>query len=243
MGSKKIIRIKKNIDEPAIFPDFLDRELINYIIQVSKLGFECYQLKLIIKSLRDPRSEEEIKFSTKVRNKRKSELSFDFDAYVKEINNGKEKMNQKLADLRTELTKNIGLSPFVKYKIESKKINLMVGDYIQKLKKYAITNDVALLEGEDPDRDVKLTFLFGEDKEKEKEYFKDIISLNERIKKLENIIKCLRKDEYKIFQEKIKYNDCKEKITKAFYTKLYNALFGNDIFEISSGRDYSLLNP
>ena len=239
---KKLLELKKDINEPNIFPDFLDPEQINYIIQISKLGFECYQLKLILKSVRDPRSEHEMKLNSKVRTKRKNELNFDFDDYIKEINNDNEKINQKLANLRTELAKNVGLNPFVKFKIESRQINLIVGDYIHKLKKYALTYDSALLEGEDPERDVKLSFLFGEDKEKEKEYFKDIISMNERTKKLEKIIKCLRKDEYKIFQEKIKYNDCKEKITKAFYTKLYNALFGNDIFEISSGKDYSLLS-
>ena len=238
---KKLLELKKNIDEPSIYPDFLDLEQINYIIQISKLGFEYYQLKLILKSLKDPRTEKEMKFNSKILLKRKSQINFDFDAYVEEINNDKEKINQKLADLRTELAKNIGVSPFMRYKIENKKVNLIVEDYIHKLKKYALNYDSSLLEGEDPERDLKLSFLFGDDKEKEKEYFNDVISLSKRTKKLENIIKCLRKDEYKIFQEKTKYNDFKEKITKTFYNKLYSALFGTYIFEISSDNDYSLL--
>ena len=238
---KKLLELKKNIDEPSIYPDFLDLEQINYIIQISKLGFEYYQLKLILKSLKDPRTEKEMKFNSKILLKRKSQINFDFDAYVEEINNDKEKINQKLADLRTELAKNIGVSPFMRYKIENKKVNLIVEDYIHKLKKYALNYDSSLLEGEDPERDLKLSFLFGDDKEKEKEYFSDVISLSKRTKKLENIIKCLRKDEYKIFQEKTKYNDFKEKITKTFYNKLYSALFGTYIFEISSDNDYSLL--
>ena len=46
---KKLMELKTSI-KPDLFPNFLDQEQINYIIQISKLGFESNQLKQILKN-------------------------------------------------------------------------------------------------------------------------------------------------------------------------------------------------
>ena len=76
--------------------------------------------------------------------------------------------------------------------------------------------------------------------EKEKKYMEDIIVLNDRITKLDDLIFKLKNEEYIIFEEKMKLIDNKEKISKNLYEKQYKALFGNTIFEISSNYDSNL---
>ena len=49
---KRLMELNIPIDS-SIFPGYLDQEQIDYIIQISKLGFESAQLKQILESLRD----------------------------------------------------------------------------------------------------------------------------------------------------------------------------------------------
>ena len=70
----------------------------------------------------------------------------------------------------------------------------------------------------------------------------DIILLNDRITKLDDLIFKLKNEEYLIFEEKMKLIDNKEKISKNLYEKQYKALFGNAIFEISSNYDSNFSN-
>ena len=101
-----------------------------------------------------------------------------------------------------------------------------------KMNIYANTKDNKLFENEHKNRDNLMRYLIGE--EKEKEYFKDIFVLRERTKRLDEIITKLKKEEYLIFEEKMKLYETKEKYIKRFYDKIFNALFGNTSFEISS---------
>ena len=48
---KRLMELNVQIDS-SMFPGFLDQEQIDYIIQISKLGFETAQLKQILESLR-----------------------------------------------------------------------------------------------------------------------------------------------------------------------------------------------
>ena len=75
-------------------------------------------------------------------------------------------------------------------------------------------------------------------KDEKKEYYNDVIVLSERIKRLNDFIKKMRKEEFLIFEEKFKYQN-KNNQTKKFYDKVFNALFGNSSFEFS---DFQKMN-
>ena len=67
-------------------------------------------------------------------------------------------------------------------------------------------------------------------KDENKDYYKDVITLSERIKKLNEFIKKMRKEEFLIFEEKFKYGDLKDEKS---YDKVFNALFGSSSLEFS----------
>ena len=248
---KKLMELKYKI-EPILFPGFLDQEQIKYIIQISKLGFECNQIKHILKSLRDKNSEvkknSEGKNKNIILNKKRKTLIFkeikdnglaedinfevDFNDCFKELIEEKGEINKKITDLQEKFTKREGISPIIKYKIENKKLNMITQKIKNKMNIYANTKDNKLFENEHKNRDNLMRYLIGE--EKEKEYFKDIFVLRERTKRLDEIITKLKKEEYLIFEEKMKLYETKEKYIKRFYDKIFNALFGNTSFEISS---------
>ena len=75
-------------------------------------------------------------------------------------------------------------------------------------------------------------------KDEKKEYYNDVIVLSERIKRLNDFIKKMRKEEFLIFEEKFKYQN-KNNQTKKFYDKVFNALFGSSSFEFS---DFQKMN-
>jgi hypothetical protein len=75
-------------------------------------------------------------------------------------------------------------------------------------------------------------------KDENKDYYKDVITLSERIKKLNEFIKKMRKEEFLIFEEKFKYG-IKNDRSKILYDRLFNALFGSSSFEFS---DFQKMN-
>jgi len=243
---KKLMEFKTKI-EPNLFPRFLDQEQINYIIQISKLGFECNQLKQITKTLRDKNTDLINKKSDKNTIKKKKILlneikdnglvedinfDIDFSECFEELIKEKGEINQKITELQEKFSKNEGISPAIKYKIENKKLNMITQKIKNKLNIYANTRDNKLFESEEKNRDNIIKYIFKEGKEKE--YLQDLFLLNDRAKRLDEIIYNLKKEEYLIFVEKMKLYEAKEKFSKKYYGKVFNALFGNTIFEITS---------
>ena len=246
---KQLMELKYKI-EPNLFPNFLDQEQIQYIIKMSQLGFESNQLKYILKTLQDKNSEiykkskydnnyikksrEEIFKETKNNKCLVEDINFEinFKDCFKEMIEEKGEINKKITELQENFSKKEGISPIIEYKIENKKLNLIAQKIKNKMNIYANTKDNKMFEKEQKSRDYLIRYIFGESIEKENKYFKNIFALKERIKKLDNIIIKLKKDEYVIFQEKIKLYEAKEKIPKKTYNLLFKALFGTTIFEI-----------
>ena len=246
---KKLMELKTNI-EPNLFPNFLDKEQINYIIQISKLGFECNQLKLICKSLRD-KTPEFIKHKSIdknnniIKNKKvflkeikdnclAEDIDFEveFNDCFEELIKEKGEINKKITDLLEKFSKKEGISPLIKYKIEDKKLNDITLKIKKKINNYANTRDNKLFENKEKNRDNLIKCIFGEGKEKD--YFEDIFLMSDRAKKLDEIIYKLKKEEYLIFLEKMKLYETKESISKLYYVKIFSALFGSSNFEIIS---------
>ena len=237
---KKLMEFKTEI-EPNLFPGFLDLEQINYIIQISKLGFECNQLKQIIKTLRDKKADlvnkqSDDKNKNTIKNKKISlneikdnglaeDINFDigFNECFKELIKEKGEINKKITDLQEKFSKKEGISPIIKYKIENKKLNMITKNIKNKMNIYANTRDNKLFESEEKNRDNIMEYIFQEGQEKE--YIQDIFLLSDRAKKLDEIIYKLKKEEYSIFVEKMKLYETKEKIPKKYYEKVFNSLF------------------
>ena len=252
---KRLMELKENLNF-NLFPEFLDQEQIKYIIQISKLGFESNQLKIILKKFKDKKndligSEQDVQTKNKNLNKKILEIEnrgnqlveninfeINFNDCFNEIIEEKGSINKKLTDLQEKFSRKEGISPIIKYKIENKKINSITQKIKDKINIYANTKDNKLFENKGKNKENLIQDLF--EGEKEKKYMEDIILLNDRISKLDDLIFKLKNDEYLIFEEKMKLIDNKEKISKNLYEKQYKALFGNTIFEISSNYDTKL---
>jgi hypothetical protein len=252
---KRLIELKESL-KSNLFPEFLDQEQIKYILQISKLGFESNQLKIILKKFKDKKndiigSKQDIKIKNKNNNKKIIEIEnrdnqlaeninfeISFNDCFKELIEEKGSINKKLTDLQEKFTRKEGISPIIKYKIENKKINSITHKIKDKINIYAKTKDNKLFENKGKNKENLIQDLF--DGEKEKKYMEDIILLNDRITKLDDLIFKLKNEEYLIFEEKMKLIDNKEKISKNLYEKQYKALFGNTIFEISSNYNLNL---
>ena len=228
---KQLMELKCKI-EPFLFPIFLDQEQIQYIIQTSELGFESNQLKHILKTLKDQNFDlnknSQYNFNYIKKNGKAllkeilnnkglvEDINFDIDFKdcFKELIEEKGEINKKITKLQENFTKKEGISPIIKYRIENKKLNVITQKIKNKINIYANSKDNKMFDKEQKRRDYILRHIFGESQAKENQYFKDIFILKERIKKLDDLINKLKKEEYVIFQEKIKLYESKEKLSK-----------------------------
>jgi len=243
---KRLIELNVPIDS-TIFPGFLDQEQIDYIIQISKYGYEITQLKIILDNLRERNTE----LSEKERNQNNSYLGYrndknisfsnisksskkDRDKKKENYNNESEELDNKLMiyfkkskDLLSKYSKIIN-NETKNFEIENNIVNLMLKNVKNKLGLYARDDSFNM----NDKRDIKSNiFKFILSNDKQKEYFHDVFILIERIKKLNNLIKESKKEELLIFGEKFKFADLKEETTKTFYWQVFNALFGNTFFK------------
>ena len=244
---KKLIELNVSI-EPSLFPGFLDLEQIDFIIKISKLDFELHQLRILFmifkknkKDLLDGKIERETSIiyrSKKKRNTAKSKnLNFDEDALAGDINFDidfnscfnefmKEKgiINSKILELQKTYQQSIGFSPLIIHKAEKTKLNTIISRIRNRMNIYAKTYDNNLF-NHIKKHEIKFV-------DKETQYLKDFTLISERIEKLDELIEKLKKDEYLIFKEKIKFSSDKE--IKQSFEIIYKALFGNVILDMES---------
>ena len=250
---KRLMELNIPIDS-SIFPGYLDQEQIDYIIQISKLGFESAQLKQILESLRDRQNGIKIKgkyfcgfeeketqkyvdkfkgiqiFNMDINNidkliKENSCNSFKSLNKLKSINSS----NYNKADFKNKAFQNI---------IEDIQIKSIVENLKQQISNYA--KGEGQLMKKDRGKNNIISLLLAQ--EKNKDYFKDVIILSERIQKLNEFIKKMRKEEFLIFEEKFKFGDLKDDRSKNFYDKVFNALFGSSSLEFSGFQKSNLVD-
>ena len=242
----------------SIFPGFLDQEQIDYLIQISKLGFESAQLKQILDNLRNRQSEikikeeyfggfieKEIEKYTKPFNgikifnlnlnsideifKEDTCNTFKSLNKLKNSNNNYVDINKTRSNFKSEALQNI---------LEDIQIKSIVENLKHQISKYSYG------EGKLTKRDNKknniINYLLEHDKNKD--YFQDVITLSDRIKKLNEFIKLMRKEEFLIFEEKSNYGDLKDIRAKYYYDKIFNALFGSSSLEFSGSQKSNLLD-
>ena len=233
--------------ETNLFPGFLDNEQIEYIIKISELIFELHQLGIILKNFKDKKKQFLNKQSTKNKilnttsdrinkiklnkiTKEEDSLSYDinfeidFNSCFNEFIKDKKLNNSKLIQLQKKFKIKEGFNASIRNKIEDNKLKIITKRIKNKMKMYAETNDSRILKEEKKDNEKNIIT--------ETEYFNDIGMVSERIENLNEIIEKLKKDEYLIFKKKIKMMKDKERNKK--FVLIYNALFGNIIFDIES---------
>lgn len=238
---KRLIELNVPIDS-TIFPGFLDQEQIDYIIQISKYGYEINQLKIILDTLRERQnelSEEKIKYNNKkfydINNKNKTYLNTSFknnnikehlfnDIYYEKKLMMKYRQSKALVSNYSKIINNEN----VKMEIENNIINLMLKNLKNQMGLYARDNSFDIKDKRDIKNNI---FKFILSNDNQKEYFHDVFILIERIRKLNNLIKDLQNEELLIFGEKFKFVDLKDETTKTFYGQVFNALFGNTVFK------------
>ncbi len=250
---KRLMELNIPIDS-SIFPGYLDQEQIDYIIQISKLGFESAQLKQILESLRDRQNGIKIKGkyfcgfeekeTQKYVNKFKGIRFFNLD-----INNIDELIKENSCNTFKSLNKlkNINSSNYNKADFKNKafqnimediQIKSIVENLKQQISNYA--KGEGQLMKKDKGKNNIIGLLLAQ--EKNKDYFKDVIILSERIQKLNEFIKKMRKEEFLIFEEKFKFGDLKDDRSKNFYDKVFNALFGSSSLEFSGFQKSNLVD-
>ena len=243
---KRLMELNIPIDN-SIFPGYLDQEQIDYIIQISKLGFESAQLKQILEALRNRQTgiklkgkyfcgfleKESEKYTKKFEGIKVFNLDINnMDDFFKE---GVCQSFKSLNKLKNSNTLNFNKNKF-DYKskalqniIENIQIKSIVVNLKQQISKYS--QGEGSLFRKDRGKNNIINYLLAQDKNKD--YFKDVIILSERIQKLSDFIKKMRKEEFLIFEEKFKYDDLKDERSKNFYDKVFNALFGSSSLEFS----------
>ena len=241
---KRLMELNIPIDS-SMFPGFLDQEQIDYLIQISKLSFESAQLKQILESLRGGQKstklkgrrfmgyedrelqkyEEKIKqiqfFNSDINNLEELLKEYDDCKSFKSLNKLKSivHLESNKSDFKTKVLQNYLENIFIKSIIKSIKRKLAINE----------NNEICMQDKKSKNRNL-INYLLAKDENKD--YYKDVIILYERIQKLNDFIKKMRKEEFLIFEEKFKYG-IKNERSKKFYDKIFNALFGSSSLEFS----------
>ena len=227
---KRLMELNIPIDN-SIFPGYLDQEQIDYIIQISKLGFESAQLKQILEALRNRQTgiklkgkyfcgfleKETEKYTKKFEGIKVFNLDINnMDDFFKEdVCNSFKSLNKlkKSNSLNFNKNKFDFKSKALQNIIEDIQIKSIVENLKKQISKYSQGEGQLVLK--DRGKNNIINYLLAQDKNKD--YFKDVIILSERIQKLSDFIKKMRKEEFLIFEEKLKYGNIKDERSKNFY--------------------------
>ena len=213
----------------SIFPKFLDKEEINYLIQISKLEFEKNLIINILENLKQKKKGLNKNKTIINENISKNDLykkfKFNINIYDDDYKN---QFGSKLID---ELIKKFNEHYIMKNKLYSfRKQNnedtLLVKNIKNKINIFAHNKDFNVLKDKYNNKLININ-------PKEKEDYYSVLLLTQREKKLNLIIEKLRKKEYIKFKEKFSSIPIKDLIYKKYYLQVFNALFGKNNFDLS----------
>ena len=222
--------------ESSIFPDFLDSDQKNYLLEISKYGYEIYQLKIILDALREKEtgnSNSNLNIFSKV-----SEELTNF------INNNEDSKSDNNNDSNSDriILKIIYKNPLTakrmeilkeeqhKFQIEKNIIDLKSKELKKKISMFAMGNQFKFNNKEKNIKD-NINNLILLSRDKKSKYFYDILKVIEKINNLNNLLNEKKEKELKSFCEKFKFKDLKDEVTRDEFNKVFNALFGNGAFQ------------
>ncbi len=217
---KRLIELKVNIDT-NMFPPFLDNEQIEYIINISKLGFERSQLKLLFNALKHRSKLTKSQSFNNINKVPEKRIGGSIKTFIKEKFKPEVFINKFNEQMENLYLKHEDYSKIIlEKKLEEKDINNIVIKNKTKLHQYAINKNIF-----DEKKEDNVFHIFMEH-QKQQRHFDDIIQINNRIKEITTFINKLIKEETIIFENKIKFlklrkeesmNDFKDKVSKALF--------------------------
>lgn len=214
------------------FPNFLDSEQIDYLLNISRLGFESYQLKLILKTLKNRQR--------KIFEKQTINRVNKINSYANKVEQEKNKIIGKVEKKEPYIEKYHQKIIFIcsrnkdifknqlESKIEEKHITSIVRGIKESLLEYAVNGKNFVNEKEES------VVKFMIENEKQKEFFDDIIALRRIIKEIDFFYKAMFKEQSQAFKQKFYFIRQKQSDKAAvYYDNIYNALFGTNLIEIN----------
>ena len=219
----------------SIFPKFLDKDEINYLIKLAKLELEKSQIKTIIETLKHQKKKNNVTKTKIINNNTTDRKSlykkFKFNINMNDDNNNNYFGSKLIDKLIEQYNKHyIMKNKLYNYKKQNSADNLILKNIKDKINIFAHNKDFSIFN--------KLNnkgILNSNQKEKEQYY--SILFLSEREKQLNLYINNLRKKEYIKFKEKFNAIEIKELIYKKYYHQVFNALFGTNTIDILSSKD------
>ena len=240
---KRLLELNVPLDS-TIFPSFLDQEQIEYIIQLSKYGYERNQLKILLDALREKHNElsEEKKKSNKDKKFEDNISLYSNNSLIpnniknKHLFNGEKFTNKKL-EMKYKLTKSLSndystslnslKSEKIKMVNEANIINIMLKNMKKKMKLNARDNNFDINDKIYYNNNI---FKFTDSNDRQKDYLHDVFIIIKRIKELDYLIKESKKEEYIIFLNKFRFVDFKDETKKSLFDQVFKALFGKKDF-------------
>ena len=221
--------------ESSIFPDYLNNEHINYLLEISKYGYEINQLRIILDGLRE-----------KETGKANSNLNIFSDinkGLSNVINNNEDnktdvnvfynnnKTNQILLKMMRKNPLSLEKIKILKdeqhkFQIEKKMIELKSKELKKRISMFALDKRFKLNNNNEKSNKENINNLIILSRDKKSKYFYDILKIIEKINNLNNLLDERKEKELKSFCEKFKYKNLKDEAAKNEFNKVFNALFG-----------------
>ena len=219
-----------------IFPKFLDKEHINYLIKIGKLEYEKTQIKSIIEALKEMgKNKKKLEKSKSVNdnmtsNKENYYKNFNFNNDILDEDIYNNFYGSKVIDKLMELYNKqyIMKNKLYIYKKQNNLDNLVLKEIKKKINIFARNKDDKIFNEENIKNNIKNVINVSI---KGKEQYYNILVLREKEKKLNWYIRNLRKKQILIFQEKYRQVEIKDIVSKMNYQKMFNALFGKNDFD------------
>lgn len=227
---KRLIELNVTL-ENYHFPNFMDSEQIDYLLEISRLGFESYQLKVILKTLKN-RQRKIFEEETSNRVNKINSYAIKIEQEKNKIGEVEkkepyiEKYHQKIKSI-CEKHENLFKNQ-LENKIEEKHVTSIVKNIKDKLFESAGIGKSFV---NDKDENV---VKFMVKNEKQKEFFDDIIMLRQRIREIDLYYKVMFKEQSLAFKQKFYFIRQKQNDKAAvYYDTIYSALFGTNLIEIN----------
>ena len=228
--------------DSSLFPNFLDKDEINYLIQIAKYGYEINQLKIILESLREKETgkrnadlkifshlTEEGKLSDILFNKTEENKS---DTNYYSNNSNTDKILLKLIHSNNLLRNNYNTksNEHKKFQLEKYLIDLKTKELKKRISMFATDKQFELKSKKrNFNNEINNLILFPSDRKSK--YFYDLIKIIEKINNLNNLVNERREKEIINFSEKYKLQNLNDEDSKNHYNKVFTALFGSSSFQ------------
>ena len=230
--------------DSSLFPNFLDKDEINYLIQIAKYGYEINQLKLILDALREKetgKANVNLKiFSSLTEEGKLSAIFFNkieenkFEKIYLNSDSNTDKILLKLIKNNPLLNNNSNTisNEHKKFEIENNIVDLKSRELKRRISMFAIDKQYKLNnKKKNFNNEINNLILLSSDRKST--YLYDIIKIIEKINNLNNLVNERREKELINFSEKYKLKNLSDEDSKNHYNKVFSALFGSPAFQFN----------